>query len=160
MDNFDYKSILVDSGTIVQCTSGLNSNNIRQSSCFITKSKRVALRADTSNHKNLVHSWEAVELEEEEVERKLFQLETSRSPTAASIRTNCDDGSRNATSRPRQTKQTRQDYLWSVSPLCASSLLPPVPRIMWWKAVRLVLDRTRTFPRCEDKKLGCIKYVL
>ena len=56
-----------------------------------------------------MHSLEAVELEEEEVERKLFQLETSRSPTAASIRTNCDDGSRNATSRPGQTKQEGED---------------------------------------------------
>ena len=50
------------------------------------KSQRgVAPGADTLNHKNLVHSWEAEELEEEEVERKLFQLETSRSPTHCSL---------------------------------------------------------------------------
>ena len=71
---------------------------------FAMLQRGVAPGADTSNDKNLVHSWEAVELEEEEVERKLFQLETSQSPTAVSIRTNLDV-SRNATSRPGQTKQ-------------------------------------------------------
>ena len=94
----------------LQNTSGLNSKNIRQSSCFITKSKMSCTRS-----RYIEPQKPGTQLGSCGTGRIRSRKETlpvgNITITHCSLRTNCDDGSRSATSRPRQTKQTRQDYL-------------------------------------------------